>query len=246
MKKLSTNIGFLSLLALLIFSLSSCNRGKNAAIAEDLPPGTHAVSIIEVIQTSNYTYLQVFENNVKYWIAVASREAKAGDVLYFTDGMEMKNFHSKELDRTFPSIYFVQDPSETLDRSDKSMKSSGKVQMKKFNDISVEPATGGISIADLYKNKDNYNEKPARIRGIVVKFNKNIMGKNWVHIQDGTSADDNFDLTITTMDEVSEGNIVTFEGTIRLNKDFGAGYAYDVIMEDAKATEVKMEDDTSL
>lgn len=246
MKKIFFNSAVLLTVAVLFFSLNACNRGKNGAISEDLPPGTHAVSVVEVIQTSNYTYLQVFENNEKYWIAVTARQAKAGDVLYFTNAMEMKDFKSKELNRTFPSILFVQDASETLVTEDKTAKSSGKKPVQKRDDISVEPASGGITIAVLFKNKASYADKTVKIRGVVVKHNENIMGKNWAHIQDGTENGENFDLTVTTMDKIADGSIVTFEGTIRLDKDFGAGYAYDVIMEDAKALDVKTGTDKEL
>lgn len=246
MKKTFLNPAIVLTLAILLFSLAGCNRGKNGAISEDLPPGTHAVSVIEVIQTSSYTYLQVFENNQKYWIAVASLEVKEGDVLYFTNAMEMKDFKSKELNRTFPSILFVQDPSKTLVTEDKAARSSGKKPVQKREDISVEPAEGGITIADLFKNKDKYADKTVKIRGVIVKHNENIMGKNWAHIQDGTESGDNFDLTITTKDAVADGSTVTFEGKISLDKDFGSGYAYDVIMEDAKALDVKTGADTEL
>ena len=93
---------------------------------------------------------------------------------------------------------------------------------------------GGITIGELFSNKDSYANKTVLIKGQVTKVNRAIMGKNWVHLQDGTSGSGNYDLTITTQDEVSPGDVVTFEGKIALNKDFGAGYAYDVLMEDAK------------
>ena len=60
------------------------------------------------------------------------------------------------------------------------------------------------------------------------------MGKNWIHIQDGSGDSNNFDLTITTQDQAKVGDVVTFEGTIGTKKDFGYGYLYEVIMEDAK------------
>lgn len=72
-----------------------------------------------------------------------------------------------------------------------------------------------------------------------MKYNKQIMHKNWIHIQDGTDYSGKFDLTVTSMDSVQVGNTVTFKGIIRLNKDFGAGYVYDVIMEEAKASDIK-------
>ncbi|MFH1121046.1 MAG: DNA-binding protein [Bacteroidota bacterium] len=246
MKKFFTLIKTISFIALVLFSLSACNRGKKSSPAENLPPGTHAVSVIEVIQTSNYTYLQVFENDSKFWIAITRSEAKAGDVLYFTNAMEMKDFKSKELNRVFPSILFVNDPGTTPPSEKKMAQSPGKITAQRLTEISVEPVKGGITISDLYNKKAGYAEKTVKIRGVVVKYNKNIMGKNWAHIQDGTESGGKYDLTVTTMDALEEGNVVTFEGIIQLDKDFGAGYAYDVIMEDAKAIEIKADSDATL
>jgi hypothetical protein len=60
------------------------------------------------------------------------------------------------------------------------------------------------------------------------------MEKNWFHIQDGTSNEGEFDLTITSLEEeIKLDEVITFEGTIVLNKDFGYGYKYDILLEDA-------------
>ena len=101
-------------------------------------------------------------------------------------------------------------------------------------EISIAPAEGGISIGELFSNKDSYAGKTVIIKGQVTKFSASIMKRNWVHLQDGTSGDGEHDLTITTQDVVAVGDVVTFEGTITLDKDFGAGYKYAVIMEEAK------------
>jgi len=98
----------------------------------------------------------------------------------------------------------------------------------------VTKSQGGITIGELFANKKDYDGKTVRIRGKVVKVNSNIMGRNWVHLQDGTSAGDKFDLTVTTNESVNVGDVVTFEGVIALDKDFTAGYVYDVIMENAQ------------
>ena len=68
-----------------------------------------------------------------------------------------------------------------------------------------------------------------------MKWNAGIMGKNWLHLRDGSGAagKDN-DITITTSDEAAVGDVVLVKGTVRVDKDFGAGYAYPVIIEDAK------------
>jgi len=74
-----------------------------------------------------------------------------------------------------------------------------------------------------------------KVRGKIVKVARNIMGKNWIHIQDGTGSADkgNFDLTVTTKASPQPGEVVTVTGKLTKEKDFGFGYHYAVIIEDA-------------
>jgi hypothetical protein len=98
----------------------------------------------------------------------------------------------------------------------------------------IEPPSGGITISELYANRAKYDGQIVSVKGKSIKVNNMIMNRNWIHIQDGSSGDSNQDLTVTTMDDVSLGEIVAFQGKIALNKDFGSGYKYEVIMEEAK------------
>jgi hypothetical protein len=108
-----------------------------------------------------------------------------------------------------------------------------KVIIEKM-DVKVEPCEGCITISDLLSNKQSFSGKVIKVKGKVTKFNPEIMGKNWVHIQDGSEFQGGFDLTITTDKRVSVGETLTFEGKIVLDKDFGYGYFYSVLMEEGK------------
>jgi hypothetical protein len=109
----------------------------------------------------------------------------------------------------------------------------GMVKAEKAS-VTVNPCEGCVKLSDLLSNKKSYSGKTIKVTGAVTKFNSAIMGKNWIHIQDGSESNGEFDLTITT-DEVSEvGQTVTFEGTIALDKDFGYGYVYSILMENGK------------
>jgi CRISPR/Cas system CMR subunit Cmr6 (Cas7 group RAMP superfamily) len=101
-------------------------------------------------------------------------------------------------------------------------------------DVNIEPCEGCITVSNLLANKKSFSGKLIKIRGKVTKFNPAIMEKNWVHIQDGSEYRKAFDLTVTTDIFVSVGDTITFEGKIALDKDFGYGYVYDVLMEDGK------------
>jgi len=109
--------------------------------------------------------------------------------------------------------------------------SSGETQPTQSTKI--DPPTGGITIDELFKNRQKYDGQTVKVKGKCVKLNTNIMNRNWIHLQDGSMTDES-DLTVTTIDKVALGDIVAFEGKITLNKDFGAGYKYDIIMEDAR------------
>jgi hypothetical protein len=129
---------------------------------------------------------------------------------------------------------------ESFDKKDQNSAMGGGVTKHQANvvtakaDIKIEPCADCITIAKLLADKKSYNGKVIKIKGVVTKYNGGIMGKNWIHIQDGTENQEGFDLTITTDIAASIGDTVTFEGKIALDKDFGYGYVYNVIMEEGK------------
>ena len=108
-----------------------------------------------------------------------------------------------------------------------------KVAIEKI-DVKVEPCKDCVKISELLANKKTYSGKTVKVTGQVTKYNPQIMGKNWVHIQDGSEFQGGFDLTITTNQKVAVGSTVTFEGRIVLDKDFGYGYVYTVLMEEGR------------
>ena len=172
----------------------------------------------------------------KTGLQLQEQEVEKGKSYYYIPGIEMNNFVSKELKRTFPSILFVDKFSDQplVAKITVADSAKGKQEAVAKEGIKVEPAKGGITIAELYANKEKYAGKTVKISGEVVKYSAEIMKTNWVHIQDGTNSGDSFDLTVTTNDVTKVGDVVTFEGTVSLKKDFGAGYFYEVIVENAK------------
>jgi len=233
-QKLKTIVSVMVLVVLVWACQNNTNTQESNLYTND-----HKATVKEVVQATSYTYLNVEEGNETFWVAVNRAEFEVGQVLYFNSGLEMKDFESKDLRRTFESVYFVQDISDqpTLPGAASEQPSMAQSQPQKptleKKDINIEPAEDGITIATLYSNRDSYKDQIVNIKGEVTKFNPSIMNRNWVHIQDGTDVDGNFDLTITTDQVVNVGDVVTFKGKISLNKDFGAGYTYEVIMEEA-------------
>lgn len=104
----------------------------------------------------------------------------------------------------------------------------------KFDFSKIVKPKDGKTVQEVYQEKDKLKGKRVTLRGKVVKYNQAIMGKNWLHLRDGTGKDPTDDLTVTTQAKAKVGDTVLVEGTVTLDKDFGAGYKYDVIIEDAK------------
>lgn len=225
-----------SLFMILLISIFACNSNSSNADSVEAVDGQHKASVKEVLQANAYTYLLVEESSDKFWIACTKQDFSVGQTVYFTEGLAMENFESKDLNKTFDLVYFINQISfEPIPLTQPDMTAPhGMVKEAVKKAVQVEKAEGGITLGDLFANPEKYKGQTVTIRGEVVKYNEAIMGKNWIHIQDGTGNENAFDLTITTSAEVKVGDIVTFKGTINLNKDFGAGYVYEVIMEEAE------------
>lgn len=227
-----------------VFALTLFLFGLNA-MAQDphADSGLKKVIVQEVIQVTSYTYLNALEDGEKKWIAVPTMEAKIGETYYYKGGVEMPNFQSTELNRTFDSVLFLGaitnanavDPVNGIVDPNVSKEEviPAKQPTRDRLDLDIESIEEGTRIAVLFENAQQYEGKKIKIKGEVTKFNPNIMGKNWIHFQDGTAYEGAYDLMVTSQENVSVGDVVIFEGTIALNKDFGAGYFYKVIMEDA-------------
>lgn len=195
----------------------------------------HEVVAQETINTNNYTYIRALKGNNEYWIAVPRQEVKVGNTYFFSDNLMMEKFHSPELNRDFEVVYFVStlytkkgNPESTNPTTTMTPEESAEPVGEA---VQVTHAQGAVKLSDLLAAPEKYKGKTVKVTGKCVKFNSGIMGRNWVHIQDGTAG--NPDLTITTDETVEVGKVVTFEGVLALKKDFGAGYSYPVILEKA-------------
>ena len=203
-------------------------------------------TVIETMNSGGYTYVRVDTKKEKIWAAAPETQVKVGDTVAIPPGMIMRNHQSKTLNRTFDEIYFVSDigvPGKKLPDEKPSSDASDVVHGKNLAtapaDMSFKGITkpeGGKTINEIYTQKETLTGKDVVLRGKVVKFSPNIMDKNWMHVQDGTGEKGTNDLTITTAAEAKVGDTVLIKGALATNKDFGLGYKYDIIIENAQVT----------
>ena len=204
-------------------------------LADEQDTRLHKVVVEEIINTSKYTYLSVSEDGQMTWIAIPKKDIEKGGTYYYRGGLKKTNFKSIEHDRVFETLYLVSDVSkdpEMIESKDQNPHGDAANSSLEQN-TKLDPPPGGITLSELFANKEKYAGQKVKVRGKCVKLNNGIMKRNWIHLQDGSLTDNNTDLTVTTTESVALGSIVSFEGKITLNKDFGAGYVYEIIMEEA-------------
>jgi len=203
--------------------------------------------VVETMDAAGYTYLRLRTASGDVWAAVQQTKVKVGAMATIAPQMTLDNFESKTLQRKFDHIIFgvaaSQGAPPPAQPAAAPMASSVAQHMSAPADagaISVARAEGpnARTIAELWAEKDKLKDSPVAVRGKVVKFLPGIMGKNWIHLRDGsgTHAAGDDDVTITTADRAAVGDVVLVSGTVRLDKDFGAGYRYPVIVEEAKVS----------
>ena len=189
--------------------------------------------VSETFDSGGYTYVKVSGNNKETWVAVPQMPVAVGDEIVYEEGTEMGAFSSPTLKRSFDNIIFTS--GLTVNRSAKKLASEEEKQKA----VQVEKATGADAyrISELYSKKAGLDKKQVRVRGKVVKVSKKVFGHNWLHLLDGSGQVGKGDhkLVVTTAPnavEAAVGDVVTVSGTVDLNKDFGAGFGYEVMLEE--------------
>lgn len=262
MKKL---IGTMSLAILMLGLLAACGEqqkapepakpsamGNQPASAPQAGGPGKSGKVIETMNAAGYSYVQVDTGQEKFWAAAPEVNVKVGDSVAVPEGMPMPDYESKTLGRKFDMVYFV--PALIVNGAPQSgapgtmpeghpqmggdaAGGNGAPKVVAPTDINLKGIKkADQTVAEVYAQKAALSGKTVKIRGKVVKFTPEIMGKNWIHLQDGSGEQGTNDLTVTTSGVAKTGDTVIVSGKLSVDKDFGYGYKYDVILEDAQVT----------
>jgi len=249
----TTSMNVVLLLACLVVSemTAQCQKTDPAST----PPAKVAPStatefsgkVVETMNAASYTYVLIDTGKQKVWAAAPQFTVKKGDSIAIADAMEMRHFQSQALKRNFEVVYFTgsvkvngrvptaaaSPQSPELPQNHPPIAGSSKPPMKLSE---IKKAEGGMRIAEIFAGKEQLKSKTVKVRGQVVKYNPEVMGKNWIHIQDGTGTAGSNDLTVTTSATTKLGDVILVTGTVATDRDFGGGYRYSLIVEEAKVT----------
>ncbi|MDP1734721.1 MAG: nucleotide-binding protein [Sulfuritalea sp.] len=196
--------------------------------------------VLEVRNVESYSYLRLKTADGEVWAAVGRAPVKPGAKVAIENATVMNNFESKALKRTFDKIVFGSLGGAAVAGAGTALAAAHPVGAPRgdpVSDVKVAKAGGadGRTVAEVITRRTELKDKTVLIRGRVVKFSASIMGKNWIHLRDGSGSaiDNSNDVLVTTLDQASVGDIVLVKGIVRTDKDFGSGYAYKVLIEEA-------------
>jgi len=235
-----------SLLVLALVALTACDQrvpvptpapSRSSAPAPSAAAAGVQGAILETMDSGGYTYMRLKTADGELWAAVPQTTVKVGDNVALANAVPMKAFQSKTLNRTFDEILFatLADPSAAVDMGGTSHGATPAAKVDLTTPVAKAEGETGRTVAEVYAQKAELKGKTVAVRGKVVKFLSGIMGKNWIHLQDGSgkSEDGTHDMTVTTSGTAAVGDLVVVRGAVGVERDFGSGYFYGVIIEDA-------------
>jgi len=211
------------------------NKMKLFALSLALVANLHAGDVFEgkvvdVIHGGGYTYLQIDDTKKQYWVAVEGTKVEKGTEVRFTEELRAKNFESKALNRKFDEVVFASNLQYRTNVPEKGNLELINEQVKE----SPYKQKDTMSVKEAWEKRASLKDKTIAIRGKVVKASPNIIGRNWIHIQDGTGEGSEVGRIVFTSKELPKvGDIVTAKGVVSVDKDFGSGYFYKIIVENA-------------
>ncbi|MGV1100253.1 DNA-binding protein [Thiovibrio sp. JS02] len=194
--------------------------------------------VIETMNSGGYTYALLDKGGVKTWVALPQTEIAVGSEIACQPGVTMSNFNSTTLNRSFESIVFSSGLASAGGASASAPPPAGASAPAAAIKVSRAEGPDAYTIGEIFEKRESLANKPVAVQAKVVKVSRGIMGKNWLHLQDGTgsAAARSNDLVVTTDSVPEVGAVVTIKGNLSLDRDFGAGYRYAVIIEGAEVS----------
>jgi hypothetical protein len=221
------------------------------AAGEAEPPPAPPVKgeVLEVLDTDSFTYMRLKTAKGETWAAVGKAPVKKGDQVTINNPSVMQNFQSKSLKRTFDNIVIGRlagapgGPAPGMSAGSPAAAGSlaqfhggaAKSPDVEIGKVAKAEGASGRTVAEVYANRAALKDKPVAVRAKVVKVTPGVMGKNWIHLRDGSgsAADGSNDLLVTSKDEPKVGDVVLAKGTVKTDVNLGSGYAYKVLIEEA-------------
>ena len=202
-------------------------------------------TVLEAIDVDAYTYLRLKTAEGEAWVAIDRAPVATGKQVAITQAAVMKDFWSRTLQKTYEWIVFgrLAESCELPAHPDGGMAAhhgaispaAAAPTASDRIDVAKADGPGGLTVAEVITESAALDDKPVAVRGRVVRYASGVMGRNWIHLRDGSgsAAEGSNDILVATLAQAQLGEIVLVKGVVHTNRDFGAGYVYKVLIEDA-------------
>jgi hypothetical protein len=247
----------LSVVLLAALAVAGCKKKEPApeqqqaaAAAPGALPAEVTGKVQERLDAPPYSYLRLQTKDGEVWAAVQKTDVEIGKDVTVIPSVFEESRTSSTLNRTFNKLYLGSLKGAEMAGAPAGMgpmggaaapegmggAQHGLARTEYKGTVKVAKASGADArtIGEVFGQRAQLKDKPVTIRGTVVKVNANILGKNWVHIQDGTGSGETSDLVILTSDESSPGEVVTVKGTVRVDQDPGHGSKWPAFVDGGK------------
>lgn len=212
------------------------------------PDAVHKGKVTFARTAGGYTYLKVREADQENWVASAPLEVKVGEEVEYTGGDVMSKFRSNAMDQTFDAIRFVSRihvvgrdatpavksgmPADAAHQGVAAAKGSGTPGAP----VAIVKPKNGKTIAELFAGKEKLKGQNVLVRGKVLKFSKNILGKNWITLVDGSGKAPDDKIVAVTAETAAVNDVVTLAGVLKTDVNLGSGYQYKAMLDEVKLT----------
>lgn len=203
------------------------------AAEEGILIGLKKVEVLNVSPGEKYQYAEVREGDKTYWLAVSKQELRAGDTYFYNEALLRTQFESTDLQKVFDTLLLV---SRLVPEG---MENELKAPLHKAHPggqggeiPAADQAPAPLELAELLNNPSAYENRWVEFSGTCVKVNEGIMGRNWVHLK--ALGENGGEAVLTTQETIEVGQVVRMQALVRLNRDFGSGYKYALLLEEGR------------
>lgn len=205
------------------------------AAEEGILIGLKQVKVLKVTPGERYQYAEVREGDKTYWLASPKQELRAGETYYYNEALVRTQFESTDLQQVFDTLLLVtrlvpEGEQDALKAPLHKAHPGGLAGEVPAANQGTAPVS--LELPELLQNPQAYENRWVEFSGTCVKVNEGIMGRNWVHLK--ALGEATGEVVLTTQETIAVGQVVRMQAVVRLNRDFGSGYKYDLLLEEGQ------------
>lgn len=191
--------------------------------------------VLETLESGSFSYVRFKTAGGERWAAIGRIDLPRGAKITIAPSMIADRFASQPLGKTFDNLIFGALKDVTTADGRPLAPPTAEAAPAPARAVAKAEGKDAKTVAELWvKGPAIRDGQRVVVRGRVTKVLQGIMDRNWIHLSDGTGTPGKDDeITITSKESPTVGSVVVATGTVHLDRDFGSGYNYPVLIEEA-------------